>query len=73
MMLELISHGINKTLCIFKNSQDTKGVLKFHSMSDHPKKIKFETAPSQILIKLYTLPLCDNSRRPVIFLALFEK
>ena len=38
-----------------------------HSMSDHPKKMKFETAPPQILIKLYTLPLCDYNRRPVIF------
>ena len=38
-----------------------------HSMSDHPKKMKFETAPPQILIKLYTLPLCDYNRRPVVF------
>ena len=30
-----------------------------HSMSDNPKKMKFETAPPQILIKLYTLPLYD--------------
>ena len=41
--------------------------LMGHSMSDHPKKMKFETAPPQILIKLYTLPLCDYNRRPVIF------
>ena len=32
-----------------------------------PKKMKFETASPQILIKLYTLPLCDYNRRPVIF------
>ena len=44
-----------------------------HSMSDHPNKMKFETAPPQILIKLYTLPLCDYNRRPVVFLAFFEK
>ena len=44
-----------------------------HSMSDHPKKMKFETAPPQILIKLYTLPLYDYNRRPVIFLDFFEK
>ena len=37
----------------------------FHVRS--PKKMKFETAPPQILIKLYTLPLCDYNRRPVIF------
>ena len=42
-------------------------------MSDHPKKMKFETAPPQILITWYTLPLCDYNRRPVIFLAFFEK
>ena len=33
----------------------------------NPKKMKFETAPPQILIKLYTLPLCDYNRRPVVF------
>ena len=42
-----------------------------HSMSDHPKKMKFETAPPQILIKLYTLPLCDYNRRPVVFFSFF--
>ena len=37
----------------------------FHVRS--PKKMKFETALPQILIKLYTLPLCDYNRRPVVF------
>ena len=37
----------------------------FHVRS--PKKMKFETAPPQILIKLYTLPLYDYNRRPVIY------
>ena len=37
----------------------------FHVRSPK-KKMIFETAPPQILIKLYTLPLCDYNRRPVI-------
>ena len=36
------------------------------------KKMKFETAPHQILIKLYTLPLYDYNRRPVIFEIFFK-
>ena len=43
-----------------------------HSMSDHPQKMKFETASPQILIKWYTLPLCDYNRRTVIFYFFFE-
>ena len=52
-----------------KYSQHTEG--SFHVRS--PKKMKFEAAPPQILIKLYTVPLCDYNRRPVIFLPFFEK
>ena len=53
---------------IHNSFQCVRNYLLGHSMSDHPKKMKFETAPPQILIKLYTIPLCDYNRKPVVFL-----
>ena len=34
-----------------------------HSVSNHPKKMKFETVPPQILMKIYTFGLYGQKRR----------
>ena len=34
-----------------------------HSVSNHPKKMKFETVPPQILMKIYTFDLYGQKRR----------
>ena len=34
-----------------------------HSVSNHPKKMKFETVPHQILMKIYTFDLYGQKRR----------
>ena len=34
-----------------------------HSVTNHPKKMKFETVPLQILMKIYTFGLYGQKRR----------
>ena len=40
-----------------------KHSLTGHSVSNHPKKMKFETVPPQILMKIYTFGLYGQKRR----------
>ena len=37
-------------------------MIEGHSVSNHPKKMKFETVPPQILMKIYTFGLYGQKK-----------